>query len=674
VIQHSYPHCWRCCTPLLYYARQSWFVRTTEFKDDMLARNALVNWVPREIGEGRFGEWLENNIDWAVSRDRYWGTPLPVWANDENPEEIEVIGSFAELAERAGRELPDDFDPHKPFVDEWTWPAPSGSGTMRRVPEVIDTWFDSGSMPFAQWHYPFENRDVVERQYPADFICEGLDQTRGWFYSLLAIATGLGDALPHNATASPAPFRAVLVNNLLLDANGQKMSKSRGNVVDPWAVIERNGVDAVRLFLVSGSQVFTPKTFDEGAIRETAGRFLVTLKNVYSGIFALYANFGWTPSSDDPPVSERPAMDRWILSRLATVEAEADSLLERFDATNAARLLMTFVVDDLSNWYVRLSRDRFYDVDGADNRAAFATLHTVLVSACRLLAPFAPFVTDWMHRELTGVSVHLASYVRPGPDAAADSDPVLEAAMYEIRELATLGRAAREDAGIKVRQPLGMLVCVVPGSAPLNEVQSLAPLLTAELNVKRVEFANNADNLVTLEARPNFRSLGKRFGKQTPLAAAAVAALPNDSLAALERGESVSVSVGGAEHAVLAEDVEVIRRASGSLVVQESHGRFAAVDPEITPDLRREGISREIVSRVQRLRKESGLEVSDRIRLWVAGDEPIPDVVAEYGGRIAEETLARELHAGEAPDGDHYARAGLELEGITGRLAITRDS
>jgi isoleucyl-tRNA synthetase len=410
VEKHSYPHCWRCGTPLIYYARSSWFVRTTAFRDRMLARNGRVDWHPEEVGEGRFGEWLKNNIDWAISRDRYWGTPLPVWVNDEDPSEVEVVGSYQELAAKIGRALPGDFDPHKPHVDDYSWPAPSGRGTMRRVPEVIDTWFDSGSMSFAQWHYPFENHDVVARHYPADFIAEGVDQTRGWFYSLLAIATGLGDALPNNGGDRPgeggtaAPYRAVVVNDLVLDAEGQKMSKSRGNAVDPWAVIERHGADAVRLFLIASSQVWIPRRFDETVIRETAGRFLLTLKNTYTGIFAQYANFGWSPSDEDPPAADRPPIDRWVLSRLATVEREADGYLQRYEATLAARAVMEFFDEDVSKWYVRLNRHRFYDVESADNRAAFATLHEVLVGTCRLLAPFAPFLTDWMHRELVGES------------------------------------------------------------------------------------------------------------------------------------------------------------------------------------------------------------------------------------------------------------------------------
>src|ERR1019366_182097 len=469
------------------------------------ARNAAITWTPPEMGAGRFGMWLENNIDWAISRDRYWGTPLPVWVNDADPAEIEVIGSYAELAARTGRALGAGFDPHKPFIDAYTWPAKSGTGTMRRAPEVIYAWFDSGSMSFAQWHYPFENAELLRRHFPADFIAEGVDQTRGWFYSLLAIATGLGDALvtdgagaaTGNAAGNAAnplasPYRNVVVNDLVLDANGQKMSKSKGNTVEPMAVMERHGADAVRLFLVTASQVWKPRSFDEAVIRGTAGRFLVTLKNLYSGVFALYANFGWAPSPADPGRDQRPALDRWVLSRLASAEAGANRLLEEFDATGAARVVTEFVDDDVSKWYVRRSRERFWDVHGPDSRAAFATLHEVLVASCRLLAPFAPFVTDWMHRELTGESVHMAPYVRPEPFA---TKPGLEEAMREIRTLATLGRAAREAAGVNVRQPLARMVCVLPqhDAAVESLVRELVPLLAAELNVKSVEFASSAD-------------------------------------------------------------------------------------------------------------------------------------------------------------------------------------
>ncbi len=674
---HAYPHCWRCGTPLLYYARGSWFVRTTALRDALLSRNSRVNWNPAEVGTGRFGEWLSNNVDWAISRDRYWGTPLPVWVNDEDPTDIDVIGSYADLAERMGRPLPDDFDPHKPHIDQYTWPAKSGTGTMRRVPEVIDTWFDSGSMPFAQWHYPFENTDIVSAQYPADFICEGVDQTRGWFYSLLAIATTLGDALPNNGHDQAAPYRNVVVNDLVLDAQGQKMSKSKGNVVNPWDVMERHGADAVRLFLVASSQVWVPRRFDENAIRETAGRFLLTFRNVYNGIFAQYANFGWQPSTDDPAVADRPALDRWILSRLTRVEQEVNRHLDTYDATSAARRVMQFMDDDVSKWYVRQSRARFYDIDSADNRAAFATLHEVLMVTCRLLAPFAPFITDAVHRALTGTSVHLAPYTREQPTPVDDT---LETAMDDVRTLAGLAHAARDVADVKVRQPLPSLQCVVPGN--VAAVSALGALLASELNVKQVEFVTSTDALVSLEAKANFRTLGKKFGKETPLVADAVAALGSEQLRPLTAGKNITVVAGGVERLIAPDDVAIIRRASGAAVVQENGGYGVALDPTITPELREEGVAREVISRVQRLRKETQLAVSDRIVLAVSGDEEVLGAVAAHRSRIADEVLAARLLLGDevgspfSANGDGAAWTAThtgDVDGRSIRLALTKD-
>jgi isoleucyl-tRNA synthetase len=669
---HSYPHCWRCGTPLLYYARESWFVSTTSFKTRMMARNDRVDWHPPEVGAGRFGEWLENNVDWALSRDRYWGSPLPIWVCDADSAHAVAIGSYAQLAKRTGTPLPENFDPHKPYIDAYTFACDHEScrGTMKRVPEVVDTWFDSGSMPFAQWHYPFENKAMVEKHYPADFIAEGVDQTRGWFYSLLAIATGLGSALPKNGDDQAAPYRAVVVNDMVLDEKGAKMSKHIGNVVSPWEVVPRHGADAVRLFLIASSQVWVPRRFDESMIREMAGRFFLTLKNVYSGIFAQYANFGWSPSEADPAPGDRPVVDRWMLSRLATIEREIDERLEQFDATAAARALMDFVVDDVSNWYVRLNRSRFYDVDTADSRAAFATLHETLVVTTRLLAPFAPFVSDWIHRELTGTSVHLAPFRRSlGTDEG--SEEVLERAMSRVRVLAKLGRAAREEKEIKVRQPLSRLVCVVPDFRA-GELEDLLPLLASELNVKRVEFAESGSALATLVGKANYRSLGKRFGKRTPDAAKLVESLANEQLLAFERGETVTIDVDGTSYPLLPEDVTIVRHASGSLLVREENGLFAALDPTITPELRREGMARELVSKIQQMRKAARFAVSDRVRLDLDGGPELAAVVQEYENYIAGEVLANEVTVagGLAETADAVQTIVLDAGSV--RIALTR--
>jgi isoleucyl-tRNA synthetase len=551
---------------------------------------------------------------------------------------------------------------------------------MRRVTEVIDAWFDSGSMPFAQWGYPHRpgSREKVARYFPADYIAEGVDQTRGWFYSLLAIATGLGDALPNNAPGTPA-YRAVVVNDLVLDAAGLKMSKSRGNTVDPLAVLERHGADAVRLFLVSSAQVWVPRRFDESVIRETAGRFLVTLRNVYSGIFAQYANFGWEPSAADPAVAARALLDRWVLTELAHVEASVDAALARFDATAAARILMEFVVEGVANWYVRLSRSRFYAVATADNRAAFATLHEVLTVVSRLLAPLAPHLSDWIHTELTGTSVHLAPFRRPAgarTPAPQGAETALRDAMRAARLLATLGRAAREAAGIKVRQPLASLACVAPALAPEWRV-ALAPIIAAELNVKSVTFADSAADWVRLEGRPNFPVLGKVLGAAMKVAKPLVEGLSSEQLRTIEQGGSVTLDVPGHGALVLdASRVAITARAATSLVVQQLDGLSVALDPQVTPELRSEGMAREVVSRVQRLRKEAGLAVSDRIRLALAAPAEVQEALRGHSAWMAGETLARELVLADAlPAGPAWqAEADVDLDGPAARIALTKDS
>ncbi|MEX0893343.1 MAG: isoleucine--tRNA ligase [Gemmatimonadota bacterium] len=655
--EHSYPHCWRCSSPLIYMARDSWFLRTTAVRDEMVAANRGIHWHPPEVGSGRMGEWLEGNVDWAISRERYWGTPLPVWVCSEEPEHIEVMGSYAELAERAGP-LGEDFDPHKPYIDEPAWPCSRCAGTMRRTPEVVDVWFDSGSMPYAQWHWPFENQDAFERHFPADYICEGVDQTRGWFYSLLAISTMLGNQ---------APYRHVVVNDLILDAEGRKMSKSRGNVVDPWDAIAVHGADALRWHFVTVSQPWVPKRYDPEALAEAARRTFDTLANTYR-FLALYANLeGWAPSDDDPPVEARPVLDRWVLSRVAGLAERVGAEMEAYEATRAARAVSDFVVDDLSNWYVRRSRARFWgSADAADTRAAFRTLHEALVTVARLLAPFVPFTADWLHRAVVGESVHLASF----PEAVAPRDVELEEGMEATRMLASLGRAAREAIGIRVRQPLRALHAVIPGRAELTD--ELLAVLRDELNVKEVHFLAGAEELVSFQGVPNFRVLGKRFGPDTPRVAEAIRALPSDALLAVRSGGELAVEVDGERHVLSAEEVEVREEARGELAVQSEAGYVAALDPALDDALRREGLARELVSRIQRLRRDAGLEVSDRVRLAVAGSEPVLEAAATYADYIMHETLAVEVGTGaDAVAGlDHAVE--LELDGMSGRVGLTR--
>ena len=645
---HTYPHCWRCSSPLIYYARDSWFVRTSSVKERMLELNRQVGWHPPEIGAGRFGEWLANNVDWALSRDRYWGTPLPVWACDDDPGHVEVIGSYAELSERWGRPLPDGFDPHKPFIDGYTWACRCG-GLMRRSPEVIDTWFDSGSMPYAQWHYPFENREEFARHFPADFICEGIDQTRGWFYSLLAIATAAFDDLA---------YRHVIVNELVLDAEGQKMSKTKGNVVDPWTMIEQYGADTIRLYLLASSQVWLPKRFDPRTIPDVAGKFFNALKNSYT-FFAGYAG-EWTAAKAPEP-GQRPLVDRWLLSRVdATVETVTQAWA-RYDVTTGVRAVLDFVVDDVSQWYVRVNRPRFWAPDSVADPAALATLHETLTTVSRLLAPAAPFVSDWLHRALTGTSVHLAGF----PKLRGARLPELEAAMDAVRRLASLARAAREEQNIRVRQPLGRMQVAVPARVRGPALDQLLELLRLEVNVKQIEAVASDTDLVRLRAKPNFRTLGKRYGKRTPVVAAAAAGLGVEQLRGLEQGVSATLEVEGEPAVFHPEDVVVEREVASDWLVASDGPFVAALDPQLDDSLRREGLAREVVNRVQRIRKEAGYLYSDRISLWIAGDPPVLEAVRAHAGFIRGETLARGLEVGaHAPASDLEQKLDIDGHGV----------
>jgi isoleucyl-tRNA synthetase len=604
------------------------------------------------------GEWLKGNVDWALSRDRFWGTPLPVWICDGNPDHVEWIGGLSELSARAGG-LPADFDPHRPYIDEISWACRECDGTMRRSPAVIDVWFDSGAMPFAQWHYPFENEDEFEAHFPADFICEGLDQTRGWFYSLLAISTMLGRG---------TPFRNVVVNDLILDAEGQKMSKSRGNAVDPWDAIREHGSDALRWYLVTSSNPWVPKRYNAEGVREAGRKLFDTLFNTYR-FFVLYANVeDWAPEAPLAEPGEGPILDRWILSRLHGLAQDVGAELEGYQVTRAYRQLADFLNEDLSNWYVRRSRARFWGSgDQADAGAAFRTLWECMRVVSLLVSPVTPFTGDWIHRGLTGVSAHVTRF----PEADSSRiDRALEREMGAVRALVTLGRAAREEVRIRVRQPLSRLYAVV-GDTTIRP--DLLELLREELNVKSVEFLGSAEELVSLAARPNFRALGPRFGKNTNLAAEAIRSLTSAALEAFRGGERVVIEVEGASHHLEDGDLDIVEEARGDLVVKSEAGYTVALDPSITDELAAEGLARELVNRIQRLRKDSGLEITDRIRLGIFGQSEVQEAAAAHQSFIAGETLAEEVVlGGGAPEEAYDASLDVELDGRAVVIGLSR--
>jgi isoleucyl-tRNA synthetase len=634
--EHAYPHCWRCGTPLLYYAKASWYVKTTAVRDQMLAENEKIKWYPDHIKHGRFGDWLEGNVDWALSRERYWGTPLPMWRCEEGHEHC--VGSRAELVELAGT-APDDL--HKPYIDEVAFPCRSCGGEMRRVPEVIDAWWDSGSMPFAQWHAPFDGEDFP---FPADYICEALDQTRGWFYSLLAVSTLL---------YGQSPYRTVLCLGLILDPEGQKMSKSRGNVVVPWDVIDRHGADALRWYYFTSKQPWDGYRFSIDTVGESVRQFMLQLWNTY-GFFVRYA------SLPDRQPGEETDLDRWILSRLgATVETAIDRF-DDYDTTNAGRAVAAFV-EDLSNWYVRRSRPRFWVGD----QAALGTLEKCLVTVAKLLAPLTPFVADAIYENLDGgePSVHLCDYPSPGP-----RDLSLELDMQVARDAVELGRAARAQAGIKVRQPLREAVVVAAGRERAA-IERFRELLLDDLNVKSVRFVSEADELGRFELKPNYRELGPRFGARMPQVAEAVAALDAARVAAtLRSGGTVGISIDGKEHPLGADDIQLVLQPLEGYRVERAGTHAVALNLELDDELRREGLAREVVHAIQNARKSAGLNVEDRIVLTLGGDSELLDAVRAHESYVSGETLAVSL----VYDGSVGGPEEVRIEGLALRIAVAR--
>jgi isoleucyl-tRNA synthetase len=631
--EHSYPHCWRCHTALLYYAQPSWYIRTTAIKDALLRENEATNWQPETVKYGRYGDWLNNNIDWALSRSRYWGTPLPIWRCDSG--HLTCIGSLRELGELAGRDL-STLDPHRPFIDEVTFACPTCSATATRVPEVIDAWYDSGAMPFAQYGYPYKNKDLFDKRYPAQFISEAIDQTRGWFYTLMAIGTLVFDK---------SSYENVVCLGHILAEDGRKMSKHLGNILEPIPLMDQHGADAVRWFMAAAGSPWSARRVGHNTIQEVVRKTLLTYWNTVA-FQALYARTaGWSPSDADPAPAQRPLLDRWLLSELNILIRDVDAAMDAFDTQRAGKLLSTFI-DDLSNWYVRRGRRRFWRGDPA----ALATLHEVVSTVTRLLAPITPFVTERVWQDMVvpvtpdaASSVHLASY--PVADETLISSS-LSWDMSLVRRLVELGRTARAESAVKTRQPLSRALVSAPGFSTLDP--DLVGQILDELNVQGVEsLAQAGDSLVDTTAKANFRTLGKRFGKDVQAVAAAIAAADAAALSASLRSTgAASVVVDGSPVELGPDEVVITETPRSGWAVASGGGATVALDLEITPELRQAGVARDVIRLVQEARKSSGLDVSDRIVLRYTASDDTAAAVSAHAAVIAEEVLATDFGAG----------------------------
>ncbi len=667
---HTYPFCWRCKTPLLYYARATWYIQTSRLKDGLVNNNQLIHWYPDYIKDGRFGNWLANNVDWALGRERYWGTPLPVWVCDDCGYK-ECMGGFDDLRSRveaSGNRWPGQWDPHRPHVDAVIFDCPTcrAHNSMRRVPELIDCWFDSGSMPVAQWHYPFENQEMFKAQFPADYICEAVDQTRGWFYSLHAISTMLFD--------EPC-FKNVICLGLILDGEGQKMSKSKGNVVSPWDVVNVHGADALRWYLYTATPPGNERRFSTELVGEVVRNFMLTLWNTYS-FFVTYANLDkWTPhiSNLKPQISND--LDRWILSEMDTLTNIVTSALDRYDVTGAARPIASFV-DDLSNWYVRRSRRRFWKSgDNADKQSAYATLYECLVTVSQLLAPFMPFTADAMYRNLVGSvdrkapeSVHLATWPQ-APQGRVDEQLMSDTRL--VKKLVSLGHAARNTARVKVRQPLAKVAVKVKSDEEAAAIERLREPLLDELNVKALERLQAATEVAEVSLNLFPQQLGKKFGAKFPALRAAVAKLDQAQLAReLQAGKPIKVEVNGEELEIAPGEADVRVAPKAGWAVATEGGYTVAVNTELTTKLVQEGLAREVVRRVQDLRKKADFRIEDRITTYYKAEGKLGEAIAEWLDYIKAETLSEELTDADAPHGLVTDKATIDGEPLT--LAVRR--
>ncbi|MBE2181883.1 MAG: isoleucine--tRNA ligase, partial [Anaerolineae bacterium] len=679
--EHTYPFCWRCGTPLLYFARDTWFIRTTDYRDKMIAENNQINWVPGHVRDGRFGNWLTELKDWALGRERYWGTTLPIWVDDKTGDML-CVGSVAELSQLVGRNLT-GLDLHRPYVDEITFPNPNGrGGTMRRVPEVIDVWFDSGAMPIAQWGYPAHDENgMFEQQFPADYICEAVDQTRGWFYTLHSISTMLFEQ---------ASFKNVICLGLILDEKGEKMSKSKGNVVDPWDVLNSHGADAFRWYLFTSGPPGEPRRFSKDLVGKVISNFWLTLWNTYS-FFVTYANLdNWSPSAQAPAVADRDPLDQWILAELHQLVGQVTEAFDSYDVPGATRPIQTFI-DSLSNWYLRLSRRRFWKSESdSDKLAAYATLYECLITVSKLLAPSMPFVADAIYRNLAlsadknaPPSVHLTLFPEANPTLINQS---LIAEMRLAQRLVSLGRAARETVNIGVRQPLSSASFAVRDQSEVAAVKRLEELIASELNVKQVVVLEDAGSAVEYKLNPLPSVLGKKFGKDFPRVQkylregdlAVVRAYAGDLL----RGENITVTLEDASFEATPEEVEVKRLPREGFAVAEDSGYVAALDIRLTDDLIMEGMAREVVRRVQTLRREADFDISDQIEICYVASDKLGKAVQQFADYIQSETLAATLQTGEPANGYHRAtyapdpegdpRKDTSIDGETLRLAVKR--
>ena len=632
---HSYPHCWRCDTPLLYYARESWFIRMTAVKDELVANNNTVNWIPKSIGEGRFGNWIEHVQDWGISRNRYWGTPLNIWeCENETCGHQHAMGSIEELKSMSDN-CPDEIELHRPYIDKVTAKCPKCGGVMHRVPEVIDCWFDSGSMPFAQWHYPFENKDIFEHRFPADFISEAVDQTRGWFYSLIAIST----ILFHKA-----PYKNVIVLGHVQDKDGRKMSKSKGNAVDPMDALTKHGADAIRWYFYENSAPWLPNRFHDDAVQEGARKFMGTLWNTYA-FFVLYANIdNFDPTQYMLDYDELPIMDKWCLSRLETMVKEVDSDLGSYRVTEAAKALQTFV-DELSNWYVRRSRSRFWAKGmEADKIHAYMTLYTALVTMVKAAAPMVPFITESIYQNLVRSvdkaapkSIHLADFPTVH-EAWIDTE--LETMMREVLEIVVLGRAARNEANIKNRQPIGQMFVKAPAELSAFYRQ----IVEEELNVKSIVFKDDMEAYLSYSFKPQFRILGPKVGKAMGGIQKALKNLNgHEAKEALDKTGELKVSVSEDTFTLTREDVEVTMAQTEGYNCQHYGSVTIALETTLSPELVEEGFVRELISKIQTMRKENGFEVQDRITVGIKDNEKLEKIVRKNEAFLKEITLANEV-------------------------------